>query len=165
MAGGFDGDTYTTATRSPFSDRRRETHRATLFHPITWNTQRDQSAELPPRLSAWNRAAGTEPGPGRRCVRAQLFVQRGNRAQGSFSAGLVLLSAAEGAPAGHSHWHRPRNLPYQMDQICRAQHAGKEAGFHGSACIVKQLSPRGVADVGFVLVRTCHICCQSAHPK
>lgn len=91
-----------TATRSPLSHRRRETHRAGPSN--TGNTQSDQSAELPPCLSAWNRAAGTESRPGRRCVRAQLFVQRGNCAEGSFSAGLVLPSAAEGAP------RRPRPL-------------------------------------------------------
>lgn len=39
--------------------------------PIMWNTQSDQSADLPPRLSARNHAAGAEPGTGCRCVRAQ----------------------------------------------------------------------------------------------
>lgn len=86
-----------TAARSPFSGGQREAPKA---DPVTRNTQSDQSAELPPRLSARDRAAGAEPGPGRRCVRAQLLVQRGNC---SFSAGLVLPSAAGGAPQGHGH--------------------------------------------------------------
>lgn len=39
--------------------------------PIMWNTQSDQSVELPPRLLARNRPPGAQPGTGSRCVRAQ----------------------------------------------------------------------------------------------
>lgn len=72
--------------------------------PVMWNKQSDQSAEPPLCLSARNHAAGTEPQPGRQCVQAQLFVQRGNCAEGSLSAGLVLLSAPEGASCRPQPW-------------------------------------------------------------
>lgn len=92
-------------------------------NPIKRNTQNDQSVELPPCLSAYNRPPGMEPGTGSQCIQAQtvcstwelnwgLLLQSGG-ATGCCrrsSPGLLCATRLVYMEVLYSHWPSPGGI-------------------------------------------------------
>lgn len=133
--------------------------------PIVWNTQSDQSVELPPRLSEQNHPSGAEPGTVGQCIQAWAVCPMWET-----NRGLPLWSSGV---AGHcrtgSLWGTGTVALQGIWELAVSDVMGllfaahRQRGWFSRKCSCRQPFPARVVSLGIVLTKSLH--CQPLTPK